>query len=194
MKSHSLKVDDDIVLKLPNVNQANDFFKVIDRQRTYLGVWLPWVERTKTVEDITKFLKDGLNYTNGGQQLITNIFYKNNICGNISFVRIDKTNHIAEIGYWIDEQLQGKGIISKSCKKLIHYGFEKMDLNRIEIKVGVENTKSLSIPRRLGFKEEGILRNASFNNNNYHDIFMFSLLKIDTAYQNIKRSVIERNL
>lgn len=52
-----------------------------------------------------------------------------------------------------------------------------MDLNRIEIKAAVKNFKSQAIPEKLNFKKEGILRQAEFVNNEFIDLFIYSILK-----------------
>ena len=64
------------------------------------------------------------------------------------------SNKLASIGYWLDQHYQGKGIITKSCKALIHYGFTTLHLNRIEIRCGTENYKSQAIPESLHLKKE----------------------------------------
>ena len=60
----------------------------------------------------------------------------------------------------MDSDYQGQGIITQSCKRLIEYGFNALNLNRIEISCAAGNIKSRAIAKRLGFTEEGILREA----------------------------------
>ena len=71
--------------------------------------------------------------------------------GSVAFIKLDKTNKNGELGYWITEKMQGNGIITKSCEKLIEYAFKHLDLNRIVIKMDVQNSKSKAIPTRMGF-------------------------------------------
>ncbi|MEO6949604.1 MAG: GNAT family protein, partial [Ginsengibacter sp.] len=55
--------------------------------------------------------------------------------------------------------------------------FQKIGLNRIEIKAAVRNLKSQAIPIKLNFKKEGVLRQAEFVNNEFIDLFLYSILK-----------------
>lgn len=178
MKNH-LKVNNKTFLYLPNENLSERLFYLIDENRDYLNKWLAWVDSTKNKEDCFRFLKESRLFNNGGQKLTTFIHFEEEMVGSIGFQRIDKSNQIAELGYWLKESLQGTGIVTKSAKRLIEYTFSNMNINRIIIKVRNENDKSKAIPIRLGFKKEGVLREALYHSGRYHDVVLFSLLKSD---------------
>ena len=179
-----LKVDESISLHLPEVKMAQELYTVINQQRNYLGEWLVWVERTKTVKDVQVFLKEAGIFNRGGQRLITFIKYDGKIVGSLGFIKLDKPNKKGEIGYWLSKELQGKGIITKACEKLIEYAFQHLDLNRILIKMNAQNNKSKAIPRRMGFTYEGTLRQDRFRDNKFHDTEIFSLLKKEWIERN----------
>ena len=176
-RSKVLKVDESICLHLPETKMAQEIFQLIDQQREYLGEWLVWVEKTKTVKDTLTFLKEAGIFNRGGQRLITFIKYKDQIVGSVGFVKLDKRNKKGEIGYWISKDMQGKGVITKACKKLIEYAFQHLDLNRVLIKMDAQNSKSKGIPSRLGFTYEGTLRQDRMWNNGFRDTDLFSLLR-----------------
>jgi ribosomal-protein-alanine N-acetyltransferase len=84
----------------------------------------------------------------------------------------------AEIGYTItDENFLQKGYMTEANKAVVEYGFEHMDLNRIEAFIAAYNTPSLKILLRLGFKKEGTLRQHYFVNNKIEDSDCYGLLK-----------------
>jgi len=84
----------------------------------------------------------------------------------------------AELGYAItDDDFLGQGYMTEANQAVVKYGFEKMDLNRIEAFVAPYNIQSLKILKSLGFKEEGILREHYFTNNRIEDSICFGLLK-----------------
>lgn len=172
-----LKVDESITLHLPESSMAEELFKLIDHQRDYLGKWLIWVEHTKSVKNSLTFLKEAGVFNRGGQQLTTLIKYNNKIVGSIGFVKLDKANKNGELGYWISENMQGKGIITKACEKLIDYAFKHLDLNRIVIKMDAQNTKSKAIPKRVGFTYEGTLRQDRYKKDHFRNTDLYSLLK-----------------
>ena len=121
-----------------------------------------------TFVDSTQVLKDTENYiahienssVNTNSETVITILYKNNLVGLIGLKKVDWANRITEIGYWLEEKYQGKGIITKSCRAVIEYAFEQMGVNRIEIKCGVGNKRSIHVPKRLGFAFEGVERDG----------------------------------
>ena len=104
------------------------------------------------------------------------IWYEGQWVGSIGFHIWDKIDRKASIGYWLSEDFQGKGIITDSVRALIKYGFEQMNLNRIEVRCAVENTKSRAIPERLGFKNEGTCRQSEWLYDHLVDLVVYSLL------------------
>lgn len=71
----------------------------------------------------------------------------------------------------------GKGYIKEVLKAIIGYGYEVMNLNRIEAVVYPENKASIKSLINQGFKKEGLLEEYAFFRNVYQDLIMFSLLK-----------------
>lgn len=173
----SLKVSTDVELRLPHINYASDLFNIIDQQRTYLRKWLSWVDETQSPEQMQDFIRTSRLFNKGGQRFTTFIFENGTIVGSIGLVRIDKDHQLAEIGYWLRQDYQGKGIITKACKTLIDYVFRYFTLNRLEIKVAKPNHKSQAIPLRLGFRHEATLREALYMHDQFFDLELFSMLK-----------------
>ena len=111
------------------------------------------------------------------------IYYKEQFVGLVGYKDTDNLNKKLEIGYWLSQYAQGKGIMMQSVEKLIEFAFQEMDMNRIQIKVAVGNRKSRRIPEKLGFQSEGIERDGELLVDGvYTDIIVYSLLKRE--YQN----------
>lgn len=176
-KTTALIVDDEIELHLPKQVYAEDIFAIVDKDRAYLRVWLPWVDSSKSVQDTQAFLNNAMRYNRGGQQLNTVILYNKEVVGVISFNAIYRMNRKAEIGYWVAKDFQGKGIITRACTKLISYGFKHLSLNRIYIRVASTNEASKKIPERLGLTYDGTLREDSLLYDEFVDINVYSILK-----------------
>ena len=99
------------------------------------------------------------------------------VIGRIGVYKIDSKSQIGEIGYWLAECEQGKGIVFKCCQALIAFCFSHLNLNRIEIRCGSRNLKSRQVPERLNFSFEGILRQGEFLYDKFIDLCLYSLLK-----------------
>ncbi|WP_110926377.1 GNAT family N-acetyltransferase [Bacillus massiliglaciei] len=173
------KIDEDVSLRLFNEADAEEFYALTIRSKAYLKKWLGWLEHTKSAADTAQHIKAGLQEfaENGGHPKSFAILYQGKIAGTISFNTIDKVNRAGTIGYWLGEEFQGKGVMTKACKALIDYGFQELDLHRIEIRAAAENKKSRSIPERLGFTEEGRVREAEWLYDHYVDHIVYGLLE-----------------
>lgn len=172
------KIDEAVTLRTFNEDDTEEFYQLTIRSKTYLKEWLGWLGNIKTVEDTAKNIRSRLNEVveNKGYPKSFAIIYNGEIAGTIGFNHIDQRNRIGVIGYWLGEEFQGRGIISKAFKALIKYGFNDLQLNRIEVRVASENQKSKAIPERFGFKKEGVIRQAEFLYNHYVDHVLYGLL------------------
>jgi ribosomal-protein-alanine N-acetyltransferase len=79
--------------------------------------------------------------------------------------------------YELAAQAQGSGYMHEALSAVFSWGFEHMRLNRIEAQIHPENTASIRLARRLGFVEEGCLRQAGYWRGGYHDLLLLSLLR-----------------
>lgn len=175
-----IKIDTEIELKQLAQSDSRDIFKAIDSQREYLGKWLPFVEFTKEISDTEKFVDSVVNAPEDRFEYVFAIRKQNEFIGLIGFKDTDKLNQKTEIGYWLSERFQKQGIVTKSVEKLCDFAFNKQEINRIQIKCAVENRPSINIPRKLGFKFEGIERDGELLPGNlFTDLEIYSKLKCD---------------
>lgn len=170
-------VDSHLRMREIQMSDAGPIFKIINKDREYLRTWLPFVDYTRMVEDTERFIKTVHAGQNEHKEMVYVILNDNEIVGIIGFRNTDKTNHKTEIGYWLAQDQQGKGIVTRCVKALVALAFEKMRMNRVQIRVAVENQKSKAIPVRLGFKLEGREREGEYLNSHYVDLDVFGLLK-----------------
>ncbi len=84
----------------------------------------------------------------------------------------------AEIGYGLfDDNYKSKGIMSEAIVSIVNYGFNNMNLERIEAFVSPNNTHSIKLLKKMKFKKEGFLKHHYFHNNKMEDDIIFALLK-----------------
>ena len=172
-----IQVSPDILLKELAAADAQVIFGTIDAQRSYPGEWLPFVPFTTDVSFTEAFVNTYVGSPRNNPTFT--IWYKGAFAGLIGFKDSDYDNEKTEIGYWLSEAFQHKGIVTLACQKLIKFAFDELQMNRIQIKVAEANTKSRNIPERLGFHFEGIERCGEKHANGYFDLCVYSLLKSD---------------
>lgn len=172
----TLVVNNEIILKQIEISDAKDVFTTINAERTYLRKWLPFVDGTKQLKDTENFIKSV--YKKPNNNFVFVIHYNQQFVGLISLKDIDKANKKAEVGYWISEFYQKKGIVTQSLKMLIDFAFDELAINRIQIKCGVENISSKNIPKRLNFSFEGIeIAGEISSDKKFIDLEIYSKLK-----------------
>lgn len=173
-----LKVNDQITLQQLQEADAPIMFKLVKENNEFLRQWLPWVDSVQDVTNSIIKIKDDHDGFRNGTSLELGIFYQGNLVGRIGFHTISENK--SEIGYWLSQHLNGKGIMTLCVKKLMHYGFRYRHMHRIVIKVHVDNDRSNAIPKRLGFTLEGTEREQSKLHGNYVNSEVWSFLKTDT--------------
>lgn len=177
-KRKTVLVTNEITLKQIELEDANDIFNAISSQRVYFRKWLPFVDFTKEVMDTQNFVTSTIKSCEAKEAYTFVIHYNGLFVGLIGLKDIDAMNKKTEIGYWLCEDYQKKGIVTQSVKALINLAYNELDINRIQIKCAVGNIPSRNIPKRLGFQFEGIERAGELLVDNvFADIEVYSMLK-----------------
>ncbi|MCI1857752.1 MAG: GNAT family N-acetyltransferase [Sporolactobacillus sp.] len=171
------KIDDELSLKLIDLSDAEPIFKLTEASRPYLREWLPWPDETKTVGDSRGFILEAQRGYSENRNLTTVVLFRGKIIGVIAFNTLDWTNKKTDIGYWLGENFQGHGLMTRAARALTDYGFRGLGLHRVEIRAATGNRKSRAIPERLGFRQEGCLREAEWIHNHYVDHVVYSMLE-----------------
>ncbi len=97
--------------------------------------------------------------------------------GVISLHTISIDNHRAEIGYWMDAAMRGKGIAKMAVKIITGYGFDTLGFKRIEAAVDIENITSQKLLTSAGYEREGVLRQrVTRSSGDQIDMVIFSAL------------------
>jgi ribosomal-protein-alanine N-acetyltransferase len=98
----------------------------------------------------------------------------------------------AEIGYILyQEEAKGKGLMKEAIKPVIDYGFNQMQLHRIEALIGLDNTPSLQLVKNLHFTQEGYLRQHYNLKGQMVDSLLFSLLRSEYGNSQLKSPAME---
>lgn len=174
-----INIDNDLYLKTIDMSDVDYRFKVIEENRTFLRQWLGWLDRISTVTDLEKYTNGCIQEEKNKEAYTFGIYYNNIFVGVISIKDINYSNKKAEIGYWLEEKSNGNGIMTKSCKIIVDYCFTNLNLNRVQILVATKNYVSQAVPKRLGFIEEGILRENECLYGNFLDNYSYSMLKTE---------------
>ncbi|MFO1445104.1 GNAT family N-acetyltransferase [Bacillus sp. Bva_UNVM-123] len=99
------------------------------------------------------------------------------VIGSCGFLNMVSQHFRSEIGFELSREHWGKGIAGEALKAVLTYGFEQMNLQRIEALIEPPNIPSQKLVERQGFRREGLLRSYEFTCGKFDDLYMYSLLK-----------------
>lgn len=172
-------VNDHIFLKLLELQDAPALYDLIDSGREYLREWLPWVDQTRQVEDTARFIQTALGQFAASNGFQAGILYQGQLAGVVGFHQIDWHNRNTALGYWLGATYQGRGIMTAAVQAMVDIAFNEYHLHRVEIQAAVTNRKSRAIPERLGFTQEGVIRQAERLLDRFVDHAVYGMLAPD---------------
>ncbi|MBU8880058.1 GNAT family N-acetyltransferase [Bacillus sp. FJAT-29790] len=172
----TLKVDQEIELQLFQLHHSEELFQLVDRNRYHLRRWLPWVDTMSSPVQYHSIIPMWLKQFADNNGFNTGIRYHGKLVGAAGFHQVDWNNKQTSMGYYLAAGYEGKGIMTRTVQALVNHAFLDLQLNRVEIRCGVRNMKSRAIPERLGFAQEGIIRDGEFLYDHYHDLAVYSML------------------
>jgi ribosomal-protein-alanine N-acetyltransferase len=97
--------------------------------------------------------------------------------GDLGYHKVSPPHSRAEVGYRLAQAYWRRGIMTEALAAVLEYGFEGMGLNRVEALVDPRNEASLGLLLRLGFVQEGVLREYEYERGAFIDLIMMSLLR-----------------
>lgn len=128
-------------------------------------------------EDTKRWIEMCINRTNGYEQKAI-ITKEGKHIGWIDLKNIDQLNKHAELGIAIgDKNYWGKGYGLSAINEMLFWGFDTLKLNKIWLRVEVDNKKAIKSYKRIGYVEEGILRQDRFRKGEFVDRLRMSILK-----------------
>lgn len=90
--------------------------------------------------------------------------------------RIDSYIGVADLGYWIDADAEGRGVVIHAARALIDHLHHDRGIRRIEIRTATDNIRSRAVAERLGFTHEGTLTAAQIVGDRVNDIALYGLV------------------
>lgn len=170
-----IPINRDVELRILEEWDIEELHQLIDRNREHLRQWLPWVD-DQSVEESRSFVQRSLQQYMDNECFNLGIRYRGQLAGVIGYHTINWPSRMVEIGYWLGAEFEGKGLMTRACRALVDYAFEKLLLNRVEILCATGNARSRAIPERLGFTQEGILREGEWLYDHFVDLVVYSML------------------
>lgn len=166
-----------LILRPFRIEDSKDLYEILSNENV---TKLTRMDTYTNINEVINTINKYINFKEEeGQTQAWAIEYKQNgkMIGRIRYSYWDTNNDRAEIGYYLNEEYWGKGIMPEALKKVIEFGFTKMALHRIELRCSVENQRSTKVIEKAGLTYEGIQREVQLQKGEYKDKKLFSILK-----------------
>jgi RimJ/RimL family protein N-acetyltransferase len=144
----------------------------------YLGMYLPMTEMAEE-----KFIEElGTTRARTDALFVIEVIEGNSTkpIGNCGLHGINSKDNHATFGIVIGEKdYWNKSYGTEAARLLINYGFQQLNVHRISSSAVAFNERSIRLHKKVGFREEGRLRQRMFKNGQYHDLVQFGILRED---------------
>jgi ribosomal-protein-serine acetyltransferase len=169
-------VEDAITIGLLEACHTAAWFEAVERNRALLRERLGWLDHFQTLEHAQQFIQLARNEYAAGTGMKAAIWQHDRIIGGVSVQEIDWLSQTATVGVWLDTGYQGRGLATRCLSKLIEHLFAHMGINRVDVRCATTHPKSMAIPQRLGFHQEGVLRQSLWLYDHFEDEAIYSML------------------
>lgn len=170
-------------LRLPTWRDYHEWVSLRAESRSFLEPWEPrWapdeLDRSAWRIRLARYQDEFVQgtalaffiYQNSSGKLVGGI-----TLGNIRY-GVAQTGHI---GYWIGERYAGQGLMVDALKLVVRHAFDTLRLHRIEAACIPDNTRSVRVLEKAGFRREGLLRSYLRINGEWHDHYLYALIADD---------------
>jgi Acetyltransferases, including N-acetylases of ribosomal proteins len=164
-----------LILRKLRLEDAKDVFEYASDPE--VSKYVTW-EPHRSIEDSINLIKFTHEYYERKEGIIWGIVYKENnkVIGTCDISPVTK-HFRAEIAYALSRDYWGKGIMTEAVKEVIRFGFERMNLNRIQAMCIPENIGSYRVMEKVGMKYEGLIREYMYIKGKFQDLKLYSILK-----------------
>lgn len=167
---------DRLILRKMTPNDAGAVFAYAsDPEMTRYVIW----ETHRSIEDSRAFLDLAVAKYESGGEPDWGIVYKGDhrFVGTCGIVSWEPYHARAELGYALSRDYWGRGLVAEAVGAMISFGFDRMNLNRIEARCIAENAASARVMEKAGMLYEGTLRRREFIKGAYRDMKIYSILR-----------------
>ncbi|WKA58475.1 GNAT family N-acetyltransferase [Planococcus shenhongbingii] len=169
-----------LILRKLTIEDAQDMFAYASEP--IVSRFMPW-EVHNSVEDTKGFIRGVLQGYEQKNKLTWAIELKSEdkMIGTIDFVKWLPKYARAEIAYALSHLYWGNGFTQEAAKALIAFGFEKMQLNKVEAPIVPDNFQSQRVLEKVGMVCEGVARQHFVIKGEFVDLAMYAVLKEEFA-------------
>jgi ribosomal-protein-serine acetyltransferase len=162
---------------------AADMWNAVDTSRAHLEKWLPWVPFNTDLDASWRYCEASANDWDHARALRFSIRERGTrrFLGVVGLESLAHLHQSVELGYWLRIDGARNGYMTEAARATIVWGFKRLNVHRIRVAAATDNFPSLGVIRRLGFRFEGIAREAERCQGRWLDHALFGMLASDLS-------------
>lgn len=170
------------LLLLPiDSTDSTDVWSAVNASRRELEPWLPWVPFNVDVQASLRYCEaSALDWDNARAcRLVVRERATRRLVGVVGLETFVHLHQSTELGYWLRSDTTGRGYMTEAARATVTWAFRTLLAHRVRVAASTENHASLAVIRRLGFRFEGIARQAEHVAGRWLDHAVFGMLASD---------------
>jgi len=156
-------------------------FELVESGRADFEQWIPFVSKTRTLEDAANCVVRFLDLYKEGKGYVYGLWDGGRMIGNVLIKDIDDVAKHAEIGFMIARAWRGQGLAAAACARMIDFIFNELGFQKVELRCDDRNEASIAIARRFGFGLEGTLKRSIVINGELCNTMCWALFRPQAA-------------
>ena len=167
-----------LVLRRVAMSDARDLYAYgRDPEVARHVLWEPY----RSEADARSYVRFLQRQYRGDQPSSWGIVYKphNKMVGTIGFMWWNHDHNSAEVGYSLAREYWNHGLMTEALRAAIRFGFDEMQLHRIEAQHETSNPASGRVMEKVGMRKEGVLRGRLYNKGRFVDVALYAILRGD---------------
>ncbi|MCC7129563.1 MAG: hypothetical protein B6D39_07475 [Anaerolineae bacterium UTCFX2] len=177
--------DGAITLRPVRLEDAEEFVEAINESLAELKPWMSFAQEPATLPGIRAWIEAQPAFWERGVNFAFAVLSvedaegKTTLLGGCGFNAFNPLHRLANLVYWVRTSHSGRGIATRLVPLLARFGFQDLQLSRIEIVVATGNRASLRVAEKVGARREGLLRNRILIGETLQEAVMHSLIPGD---------------
>lgn len=164
-----------------DAQDARDMWSAVEASRAHLEPWLPWVPYTFDFDSTHRYADASSADWDLGRATRFTIRERTTrrMVGIVGLESFSHMHESVELGYWLRLDAAGRGYMTEAAGQVVTWAFSQLRAHRIRVAASTDNHPSLAVIGRIGFRFEGISREAERCHGRWLDHAVFSLLATD---------------
>lgn len=170
-----------LALRPIDAADGQDLWFAVDGSRATLKRYLPWVHFHGDITASMRFTEACMLDWDQGRafRFVVRDRERSRMLGVVGLESLIHMHRSCELGYWLTDAASGRGHMTEAAHAALDFAFARVGAHRVRIAAATDNHRSLAVISRLGFRFEGIAREAEWCDGRWLDHAVFALLSTD---------------